>query len=63
MGRGRFTEVYLGDWNARKIVEKIFSTVEEERWFREKKIYETALLRHDNVLGTKIEHEIEFLNF
>lgn len=58
LGRGRFTEVYVGDWKSGKIVEKVFSTTDEERWFREKKVYETALLRHDNILGIGI-----FLNY
>lgn len=51
LGTGQFTEVYVGDWNASKIVEKVFSTRAEDRWIRERSIYETAYLRYENVLG------------
>ena len=30
---------------------KIFSTRDEKSWFRESQIYQTVMLRHENVLG------------
>lgn len=30
---------------------KIFSSRDEQSWFRETEIYNTVLLRHDNILG------------
>ena len=30
---------------------KIFFTTEEASWFRETELYQTVLLRHDNILG------------
>ena len=30
---------------------KIFSTRDEESWFRESEVYQTVMLRHENVLG------------
>jgi hypothetical protein len=30
---------------------KIFSSREERSWFREAEIYQTVMLRHDNILG------------
>lgn len=33
---------------------KIFSSRDEKSWFRETEIYNTVLLRHENILGTSI---------
>ena len=30
---------------------KVFFTTEEASWFRETEIYQTVLMRHDNILG------------
>lgn len=30
---------------------KIFSSREERSWFREAEIYQTVMLRHENILG------------
>lgn len=30
---------------------KIFSSIDEKSWFRESEIYNTVMLRHDNILG------------
>ena len=32
---------------------KIFSSRDEQSWFRETEIYNTVLLRHDNILGKR----------
>lgn len=51
IGRGRFGEVWLGHWNGDKVAVKIFSTRDEESWHRETEIYQTVMLRHENILG------------
>lgn len=30
---------------------KVFFTTEEASWFRETEIYQTVLMRHENILG------------
>jgi hypothetical protein len=58
LGRGRFTEVNLVNWNANNLAEKVFFSQYEELWFNEKMVYETALLRHDNILGNFASYDL-----
>lgn len=51
IGRGRYGEVWLAKWRDEKVAVKIFFTSEEASWFRETEIYQTVLMRHDNILG------------
>ncbi|XP_041982062.1 bone morphogenetic protein receptor type-1B isoform X2 [Aricia agestis] len=51
VGRGRYGEVWLARWRGQRVAVKVFFTTEEASWFRETEIYQTVLLRHDNVLG------------
>ena len=51
IGKGRFGEVWQGNWRGEKVAVKIFSTYEEKSWFREVEIYQTVMLRHANILG------------
>lgn len=51
IGKGRFGEVWRGRWRAENVAVKIFSSREERSWFREAEIYQTVMLRHDNILG------------
>ncbi|XP_047138021.1 activin receptor type-1C isoform X1 [Hydra vulgaris] len=51
IGRGGFGDVYRGTWNEQDVAVKIFSTNEEASWFREYQIYQTTMLRHENILG------------
>lgn len=51
IGQGRFGEVHLGQWKGDPVAVKIFSTRDEESWFRESEIYQTVMLRHENILG------------
>uniref|UniRef100_A0A2P2I6X2 receptor protein serine/threonine kinase n=2 Tax=Hirondellea gigas TaxID=1518452 RepID=A0A2P2I6X2_9CRUS len=51
IGKGRYGEVWLGRWRGEKVAVKIFFTTDEASWFRETEIYQTVLLRHDNILG------------
>ncbi|XP_013859170.1 bone morphogenetic protein receptor, type IBb [Austrofundulus limnaeus] len=51
VGKGRYGEVWMGKWREEKVAVKVFFTTEEESWFRETEIYQTFLMRHDNILG------------
>ncbi|OWF49791.1 bone morphogenetic protein receptor type-1B-like [Mizuhopecten yessoensis] len=51
IGKGRYGEVWKGKWREENVAVKIFFTTEEASWFRETELYQTVLLRHDNILG------------
>lgn len=51
IGKGRFGEVWRGRWRGGDVAVKIFSSREERSWFREAEIYQTTMLRHENILG------------
>ncbi|XP_061897341.1 activin receptor type-1 [Entelurus aequoreus] len=51
VGKGRYGEVWRGQWQGENVAVKIFSSRDERSWFRETEIYNTVLLRHDNILG------------
>lgn len=51
VGQGRYGEVWLAKWRDEKIAVKVFFTTEEASWFRETEIYQTVLMRHENILG------------
>lgn len=51
IGKGRYGEVWMGKWRGERVAVKVFFTTEEESWFRETEIYQTFLMRHDNILG------------
>ncbi|XP_029927118.1 bone morphogenetic protein receptor type-1A [Myripristis murdjan] len=51
IGKGRYGEVWLGRWRGEKVAVKVFFTREEASWFRETEIYQTVLMRHENILG------------
>uniref|UniRef100_UPI00398F3C98 TGF-beta receptor type-1-like n=1 Tax=Pristiophorus japonicus TaxID=55135 RepID=UPI00398F3C98 len=51
VGKGRFGEVWHGKWHGEDVAVKIFSSREERSWFREAEIYQTVMLRHENILG------------
>ena len=51
VGMGRFGDVKRGRWRGDNVAVKIFHSREEASWFREAEIYQTCLLRHDNILG------------
>ncbi|XP_069773454.1 activin receptor type-1-like [Narcine bancroftii] len=51
VGKGRYGEVWRGMWQGENVAVKIFSSRDEQSWFRETEIYNTVLLRHDNILG------------
>ncbi|XP_077398842.1 bone morphogenetic protein receptor, type IBb isoform X2 [Vanacampus margaritifer] len=51
IGKGRYGEVWMGKWRGERVAVKVFFTTEEASWFRETEIYQTFLMRHDNILG------------
>lgn len=51
IGKGRYGEVWRGRWRGENVAVKIFSSREERSWFREAEIYQTVMLRHENILG------------
>lgn len=51
IGSGRFGQVYVGEFQGDKVAIKKFASRDEKSWFRETEIYNTVLLRHDNILG------------
>ncbi|XP_069081250.1 activin receptor type-1C isoform X1 [Pleurodeles waltl] len=51
VGKGRFGEVWHGKWCGEDVAVKIFSSRDERSWFREAEVYQTVMLRHENILG------------
>ncbi|XP_029640841.1 TGF-beta receptor type-1-like [Octopus sinensis] len=51
IGKGRYGEVWRGQWRGESVAVKIFSSRDERSWFREAEIYQTVMLRHENILG------------
>jgi bone morphogenetic protein receptor type-1B len=51
VGKGRYGEVWLASWRGERVAVKVFFTTEESSWFWETEIYQTVLMRHENVLG------------
>jgi len=51
IGKGRYGEVWRGTWQSDSVAVKIFNSRDEESWKRETDVYNTVLLRHDNILG------------
>uniref|UniRef100_A0A3P9AN12 receptor protein serine/threonine kinase n=1 Tax=Esox lucius TaxID=8010 RepID=A0A3P9AN12_ESOLU len=51
IGKGRYGEVWMGRWRGERVAVKVFITTEEASWFRETEIYQTVLMRHQNILG------------
>lgn len=51
IGNGRFGQVYVGLYQGDEMAIKKFASRDEKSWVRETEIYNTVLLRHDNILG------------
>ena len=51
VGSGRFGQVFVGEFQGDRVAVKKFASRDEQSWFRESEIYNTVLLRHDNILG------------
>jgi len=64
VGKGRYGEVWKGKWRDENVAVKIFFTTEEVSWFRETEIYQTVMLRHENILGENdhLAHSLYSIN-
>ncbi|KAG1671741.1 Bone morphogenetic protein receptor type-1B [Nymphon striatum] len=51
IGKGKYGEVWKAKWRGETIAVKVFFTADEKSWFRETEIYQTVLMRHENILG------------
>jgi hypothetical protein len=51
IGKGRYGEVFLGEWGGTSVAVKSFHSMEDASWEREKQIYQLALMKHPNILG------------
>ena len=51
IGSGRFGQVFVGEFQGDFVAIKKFASRDEKSWFRESEVYNTVLLRHDNILG------------
>ena len=71
VGKGRYGDVWRGHWKSDEIAIKVFHTHQEESWLRESEIYQTVLLRHDNILrfiaadirGKKLKYFFKLIPF
>ena len=51
IGKGRFGEVYKGEWRGEFVAVKTFNSADEKSWENECNIYNTTGFRHENILG------------
>lgn len=51
VGKGRYGQVWLAKWRGERVAVKVFFTIDEQSWIRETEIYQTVLMRHENILG------------
>ncbi|NXK05712.1 ACVR1 protein, partial [Herpetotheres cachinnans] len=58
VGKGRYGEVWRGQWQGENVAVKIFSSRDEKSWFRETELYNTVLLRHENILACFLSADI-----
>ena len=50
IGKGHYSEVYLGKWGSQSVAVKVFSATFEQYWKRESMIYSTFVLENENIL-------------
>lgn len=62
IGRGRFGRVVKGNMCGTPVAVKIFSSVDEESWKRERYIYDQCIKNHENILGYYAADLISSLN-
>ena len=61
ISKGRFGEVYRGLWRGNDVAVKMFQTKDEESFFREIDLFNTNMLRHNNIVGFQAADNIEYL--
>ena len=50
-GKGRYGEVWKGNFKGETVAVKKFASRDEQSWARETEVYNTMMLRHENILG------------
>jgi len=50
IGKGRYSEVFLGKRGSQCVAVKVFSAAIEQSWKRERMIYNTFVLDNENIL-------------
>lgn len=51
LGQGRFGTVYLAKFRGENVAAKVFHAFGEASWRRETDIYQSVVMRHDNIMG------------
>lgn len=51
IGQGRFGKVYLAKFRGENVAAKVFNPSAEASWFREAEIYQSVVMRHENIMG------------
>lgn len=51
IGQGRYGKVYLAQFRGENVAAKVFHPAAEASWFREAEIYQSVMMRHENVMG------------
>lgn len=51
IGQGRFGCVWSAHWCNDPVAVKVFFSMHEHSWSRETEIYNTCMIRHENILG------------
>jgi predicted Ser/Thr protein kinase len=44
IGKGRYGEVWQGEWRGEYVAVKVFSSIDEKSWFREVEIFQVSVL-------------------
>lgn len=51
IGQGRYGKVYLAKFRGENVAAKVFNPAAEASWFRESEIYQSVVMRHENIMG------------
>lgn len=51
LGQGRYGTVYLAKFRGENVAAKVFNALSEASWRRETEIYQSVVMRHENILG------------
>lgn len=51
IGQGRYGKVFLAKFRGENVAAKVFNPAAEASWFREAEIYQSVMMRHENIMG------------
>lgn len=51
IGQGRYGKVFLAKFRGENVAAKVFNPAAEASWFREAEIYQSVVMRHENIMG------------